>query len=98
LDGKQRLNALFGFVRGEFPILYKNKSIYFSELDEVLRISKVLYYKPTYQVYNGYLTDHYNGAFNHLSIQEKEVLGDMPISDDDLLWLFDYLNHQGTPH
>jgi uncharacterized protein with ParB-like and HNH nuclease domain len=97
LDGKQRLGALFGYVRGEFPILYKDKSIYFSELDRVLTC-KVLNYTPSYQEYRGYLTSHHSGIFDHLTREEVIELTDRPISDDDLLWLFDYLNHQGTPH
>lgn len=34
IDGKQRLNALFGFVLGEFPIIHNGNEYYFNELDK----------------------------------------------------------------
>lgn len=34
IDGKQRLGAIMGFLKGEFPIIFNNEKYYIDELDK----------------------------------------------------------------
>lgn len=34
IDGKQRLGAIMGFLKGEFPIIFNNEKYYINDLDK----------------------------------------------------------------
>jgi hypothetical protein len=81
VDGKQRLDALFGFVNNEFPINLLGKDYYYDELPEYKNPSESIRYKiDSFPV-------HFDLAYEYY---------DDLISDDDKIAWFERINFFGT--
>lgn len=57
LDGKQRMNTIFEFIRNEFSISYKEKQIFFDDLSNLAKQRITDPHPCTYDVHYSYPND-----------------------------------------
>ena len=81
IDGKQRLDALFGFVNNEFPIILLGEDYYYDKLPDNQNLQESIRYKiDSFSL-------HFDLAYEYY---------DDLISDDDKIAWFERINFFGT--
>jgi len=60
IDGKQRLNAMIGFLKNEFPLIYNGNTYYYRELDDDMKMfigGYMLYANVAYEYHDEPISD-----------------------------------------
>lgn len=85
IDGKQRLNAALGFLKGEFPIIIEETPYYFNDLPDELQ-RKIKFFSFTA---NMVYCNIYYGVDE--ATKKREF-----VTDKDKVELYLYINYSGT--
>jgi uncharacterized protein with ParB-like and HNH nuclease domain len=90
IDGKQRLNALISFCKGEYAIQWEKNDYYFKDLDE-----KAQWTIKTHNIYGNEADDTYidPSVLQQMNIKDFK---NWHIKDEDKIKWFNLLNFAGT--